>query len=230
MKLGRDMHAALDPRHRAMIAPQPISIETDQRPFARLLHLQDGKNEVRGVWISAGFIDLVNCVAHAEAIDAKETGYFNRYMRLLEEGVADQALSDLPGIGEERYWTDAMLNEQQSNFNSIVGLVVGIKLANHYLGQQRKYAKQLERNDGRAVAINNLLTREEWEEAFRHGVRNAARAGCMMEGALPFYEAIDRIKERPDWTAFFLPDDVKFARMRDEVKRIQSRLLRGGRD
>lgn len=221
MKLGRDIHAALDAEHREKIAPQPISIETDERPFARLLFLKDGDETVRGVWISAGFIDLVNHLAHAKAISSKEKNYFRNYAAGLEQEIGVQR--ELPNIAEARYWIEEILNEQQSNFNSIVGMIVGMKLANHYLGHYDRYAPKLEAG----MAINNLLSREEWNEAFTHGVRNAVRAGCMTEGVAPFLEALDGMKVRPAWAADFLPDNVKFSSMRKEMEAIQRRSLEG---
>src|SRR5688500_16862626 len=77
MKLGKDIHNNLKPAHREQITAQTISIETDPRQFVRLLYYNEEPRPIRGVWISAGFIDLVNNVAHAEAIDQKEKGYFN---------------------------------------------------------------------------------------------------------------------------------------------------------
>ena len=223
MKLGRDIHAGLAPGHSEKIAAQPISIETDPTPFPKLLYFDDKPAPVRGVWISAGFIDLVNHVAHAKAIDRREKNYFNRYVEILATETGAQPLRPLPEIDHAQYWTKEMLNEQQSNFNSIVGMVVGMKLANHYLGHYDKYKRELEGS----AAINNLLTPAEWEEAFRHGVRNALRAGCMTEGAVPFFEAFDKMKKRPVWTAHFLPDKVKFSSLRKEMEAIQRRFLAG---
>ena len=223
MKLGRDIHAGLNPDHREKIAAQPISIETDPSPFAKLLYFDDKPRPVRGVWISAGFIDLVNYVAHAKAIDRREKNYFNRYVEILAAETGAQPLRPLPDAGNRQFWTEAMLNEQQSNFNSIVGLVVGMKLANHYLGHYEKYKTALDRG----AAINNLLAQSEWDETFRHGVRNAIRAGCMTEGAVPFFEAFDKMKKRPAWTAHFLPDKVKFSPLRKEMESIQKRFLAG---
>lgn len=225
LRLGRDIHAALKDEHREKIAPQPISIETSDKPFARPMFLQDGEKEVRGVWISAGFIDLVNQVAHAKAIATQDKNYFRSYAMGLEQETGDLPLRTLPDIDEARNWRDEVLNEQQTNFNSIMGMVVGMKLANHYLGHYDKYAEKLEGKDGREEAINNLLSEKEWMEAFTHGVRNAVRAGCMTEGVVPLLEALDRMKVRPPWAAAFLPDDVKFSSMRKDLESVQRRFL-----
>jgi len=228
MKLGKDIYGSLKPEQRDLISPQPISIETDATPFVRLLYYSDEPKPIRGVWISAGFIDLVNNVAHAKAIDGKERNYFNRYTEILAQETGGQALRPLPNDTNPGYWTEEMLNEQQSNFNSIVGMVVGIKLAHHYLGHYDKYKAKLSVANGPAIPINNLLTAQEWEEAFLAGLRNALNAGCMIEGVIPFYEAFDRMKTRPAWAANFLPDNVKFGKLRKEMEKIQKKYLLGG--
>src|SRR4051812_37757638 len=128
MKLGKDIYNALKPQQREMVSAQPISIETDVTPFVRLLYYPDEPKPVRGVWISAGFIDLVNNVAHAKAIDSKQKGYFARYIDLLSQETGEKSLKPLPNDSNPAFWTEDMLNEQLSNFNSIVGVVVGIKL------------------------------------------------------------------------------------------------------
>src|SRR5688572_7443525 len=116
MKLGKDVYNALKPEQRDLIAAQPISIETESTPFVRLLYYNEEPKAVRGVWISAGFIDLVNHVAHAKAIDRIEKNYFKRYIDQLAAETGDKALLPLPDDSNPRFWTEEMLNEQQSNF------------------------------------------------------------------------------------------------------------------
>ena len=229
MKLGKDMYNALRQNERAFISPQPISIETDVTPFVRLLFLEypDDPKPIRGVWISAGFIDLVNNVAHAKAIDAKQKGYFARYIDILSRESGEKSLQPLPNDTNPAFWTEDMLNEQLSNFNSIVGIVVGIKLAHHYLGQYDKYKDRLTDANGNTLPINNVLTPKEWDDAFNRGVRNALEAGCTIEGVIPFFEAFDKMKVRPAWTAYFVPDNVKFPKLKRDMERIQRRFFAG---
>jgi hypothetical protein len=227
MKLGKDIYNALKSKERAMISPQPISIETDVTPFVRLLYYPDEPKPIRGVWISAGFIDLVNNVAHAKAIDTKHKGYFARYIDILSRETGETSLAPVPNDTNPAFWTEDLLNEQLSNFNSIVGVVVAIKLAHHYLGHYEKYKNQLLDREGNVAPINDLLTQKEWDEAFAKGVRNALEAGCTVEGVIPFFEAFDKMKTRPAWTVYFLPDNVKFARMKKELERIQRRFFAG---
>ena len=225
MKLGRDVHSALPPKYREIISQQPISIETDPSPYIRLLYLPEGPSASRGVWISAGFIDLVNRVAHATAIGVKDKNYLKRYIEILARESGTEDLRPLPDDDNPRYWTDEMLNEQQSNFNSIVGIIVAIELSHHYLGHYEKYKNKLTRADGKHVPISSLLTEDEWEESFRAGVRNALGAGCMIERVIPFFVAFEKMKTRPPWAAFFLPEKFKFSKMRREMEKIQKKFL-----
>jgi hypothetical protein len=139
-------------------------------------------------------------------------------MELLEDG----GVPPLPQVDEARYWSDEVLKEQQSNFNSIVGAVVGMKLANHYLGQYDKY-----KEEGGEAGIDAVMSVDEWREAFRHGVWNALRAGCMTEGAAPFFGAMDRMKARPPWVQNFIHPKARIANVRREMEQAQQQFLAG---
>ncbi|MGV3774041.1 MAG: hypothetical protein ACO1QB_14165 [Verrucomicrobiales bacterium] len=229
MKLGKDIYTFLKPAQKEIISSQPISIETDMTPFARLLfyEYEDEPKPIRGVWISAGFIDLVNHVAHAKAIDTIEKGYFQKYIAELALETGEKELKPLPNDNNPSYWSEDMLNEQLSNFNSIVGIIVGIKLAHHYLGHYEKYKDKLEDANGKPVPINNLITPKEWDEAVAKGVRNALDAGCTIEGVIPFYQAFENMKVRPSWTVYFLPNTAKVSKMKKDLERIQKRYFAG---
>lgn len=221
MKLGKDMYSFLKPGAKEMISSQPISFQTETVPYVRLLYYEDEPTPVRGVWVSAGFIDLVNNIAHAKAIDRLQRGYFAKYIETLAQETGERALPPLPNDSNPAYWTEDMLNEQLSNFNSIVGIVVGVKLAHHYLAHYDKYKSRIEENTAAVPRINNMITEKEWDEAFTRGVRNALDAGCMIEGVIPFYEAFDKMKVRPKWASFFLPDFAKVSKMKKQMEKIQ---------
>lgn len=227
MKLGKDIYNALKPQQREQISGQPISIDIESTPFIRLLYYPEEPKPIRGVWISAGFIDLVNNVAHAKAIDKIEKGYFARYIDILAQETGQNVLKPLPNDSNRAYWTEDMLNEQLSNFNAIVGVVVGINLAHHYLGYYDKYKDKLGDAAGHPVPITNLLTDKEWDEAFRLGVKNSLDAGYTIEGMLPFFEAMDKMKTRPPWVSYFIPDRVKFAKTKKDLEKIQRKFFAG---
>jgi len=226
MKLGNALYSQLKPAEQEFVSSQPISIDVDPAPFVRMFQYPEEPKPIRGVCISAGFVDLVNRVAHAKAIDTKKKGYFNAYIQQLSAESGEKELKPIPDQTDSSFWTDRMLDEQASNFNSIVGVVLGIKLAHHYLGHYDKYRDKLN-TQGTPTPIENLVTPEEWEEAFAQGVRNALDAGCLIEGVIPFFEAFDKMNKRPGWTAYFLPERVQVPKMRAELERIQKVFLTG---
>jgi hypothetical protein len=221
--LGRDIYGSLEGAEKAMIHPQPISLDTSRKPFVRLLHYTDGSETVRGVWVSQGFIDLVNQLAHAKAIDKKRKGYFAAYLKLLE--MCGDPIPPLPDRDNPTYWTEGLLNEQFSNFNSIMGIVVGINLAEHYLGLYEKYEKEIKAEENDAPPLNKLIKADEWERAYRRGLNNAMLASCMTEGYLPVCEGLSHMKQRPIWANYFLPDGIRFESMRKDMVKLQRKFL-----
>lgn len=233
MKLGRSLYEGLEPKEKAVLSSQPISLDVDITPFTRMMYYpadpnEAGAVELRGVWVSAGFIDLVNHVAHAKAIDRVQKGYFQKYIAQLMTENGEKELRPLPDEGNPKFWTDDMLNEQQSNFNSIVGIVVGIKMAHHTLGHFDKYKdKLIEKEGAKPVPIEELITEKEWEDAYREGLFISLNAGCFIEGVVPFYEAFDKMPVRPPWAIYFLPSHAKFAKMKKDFVKFQDDYLAG---
>ena len=230
MKLGRALYDQLDARDKDIISPQPISFDVETAPFSRLMfNIEEaGAKPLRGVWISAGFIDLVNHVAHAKAIDKIQKGYFQKYIAQLMTETGEKELRALPDDGNPKFWTEDMLNEQMSNFNSIVGIVVGIKMAHHTLGHFDKYKNKLVEKEGvKPTPIEELVTEKEWEDAYKEGLYTSLNAGCFTEGVIPFYEAFDKMPTRPPWAVYFLPPTAKFSKMKKDFVKFQDDYLAG---
>ena len=223
LALGRALYGRLDGPLQESISPQPIVIDPDTKPFLKLLFVPDEPKPQRGVTISVGFVDLVNRIAHAKAIDRIEKGYFDRYLKILATETGETELKNLPNDANPAYWSDQMLDEQQSNFNSIVGSVVGIQLANHYLGYYEKYKARMTNN----VPIFNLLEPKEWDKCVASGIYNSLDAGCTIEGVIPFFDAFDRMNLRPAWSQFFIPDSVRFGKTKKQIEKIQSDFFAG---
>ena len=221
--LGSDIYKSLEPAARAIISPHPVSLDTSRKPFVRLLSMKEDNAAVRGVWISQGFIDLVNHLPHALAIDRKRRGYFLNYLRSLEK--SGDSIPPLPDIQNPSYWSDTVLNDQLSNFNSIMGIVIGTQLAQHYLGLYHKYEPRLKASEGENSPLNSLLTSDEWEQSYRRGLSFAMNASCMTEGFLPLCEGLAQLKQRPEWVVYFLPNSAHFKTMRKDMVRLQYKFL-----
>jgi len=223
--LGLDLYRSMNPKQREAVGPEPVSLETDVAPFIKVTEYPGEGRTLRFVFVSAGFIDLINNVAHAKAIDTVEKGYFQKYIVSLAQETGEKELKPLPDLSNPAYWTDAVLNEQASNFNQMVGAVVAIKLAHHYLGHYKKYAAKLEDAQGRRAPINNLLTQGEWDDALKAGIENALGAGLGIEGIAALFEAIDRMPQRPDWTAYFLPPKANAKAIRKTLTKLERKSL-----
>jgi hypothetical protein len=226
-RLGMDIQKALKPQYQDKVHNEPIFIEIEKMPFVKLEEFPDEPKPLPIIVMSEGFFDLINNVAHAKAIDKIQKGYFQKYILSLAQETGEKELKPLPNDTDKRFWTDDMINEQYSNFNSIVGVMVGIKLADHYLGHYKKYASQMNVDQTLQKPINNLLTPKEWEEALKLGVRNALDGGCTIEGVLPFFECFEKMPKRPAWTAFFVPDTAKYRDIRRTLEKIQKDFFAG---
>lgn len=224
-QLGRALFKALKPVYRDQIHFLPVSLETEPLPFVRLEEYKDPDSGkvMRMAFVSVGFIQLINNVAHAKAIDKIEKGFFDKYVALLAQEKGDKFLSPIPNIQNPAYWTDDMMNEQESNFSQMAGILLGIELSHHYLGHFKKYSDKLTSDTGAAVPINTLLLEQEWLDSFKAGVWDALNAGYSIEGVRALYEAIEKMPpgQRPVWTQYFFPQTIKFARIKKDLKRFE---------
>lgn len=228
VKMSKDMYAALKPDQQKKVNSEPISLETDVTPFIKLEVYPDEQQPLALVFISIGFMDLVNNLAHAKAIDKIEKGYFQRYISILSQENGQKELAPLPNITNPKYWSEDMMNEQLSNFNSIVGIIVGVNMAHHYLGHYAKYRSKIADAAGsNTVPINTVLMPEEYEAAFKQGLKNALNGGCTIEGVIPFFEAFDKMQVRPAWASYFLPNSVKFSKLKKTMEKTQADFFAG---
>ncbi len=229
VRLGITLQQNLPPEYRSQVNIQPVNITPDVIPIVRLDEVVNPNTAQRMacVHVSSGFVDLVNNVAHAKAIDRIERGYFKDYILSLSRENGDRPLQPLPRISDPRFWTDRMMNEQQSNFNQIVGGVIGSKLALYYLGHYQKHRGQLqlgERN-GKPLPINTVLTLDDWDDALQHGVNNALSCGYGVEGIKAFFECIGKMPSRPGWTLYFLPAAVNVAKANKEMEKLEKKFF-----
>jgi hypothetical protein len=227
MKLGSELYKALDLKQRSFMTSIPVSLETDVVPFVRPMEYPDETKPLRIVFISLGFVDLMNNVAHSKAVDKLEKGYFEKYVMSLSKEDGEMSLKDLPGISDDRFWSEDMMNEQLSSFNQMVGMVLAIDLSHHYLGHYKKYQDKLTDAKGHYVPINNMLTEAEWMESMRAGARNALECGLGVDGLKSLYDCINKMPTRPTWTAYFLPDKVKVPKMLKELETIEKKYFQG---
>ncbi|MDB6024520.1 MAG: hypothetical protein JWM68_743 [Verrucomicrobiales bacterium] len=207
--LGKDLYEALKPNYREQVSPNPIWFIDDPRPYVRPFVFENDNNPLHIVYVSKGFIQLVNSIAHAKAIDKIEPGFFNKYIQTLAQETSGQVVPELPKISDPRYWTDDVLNEQLSSFNQIVGSVAAINLAHHYLGHQDAYGELLHDSVTSPVTMATSCSQGEWDQAFKEGAGNSLDCGFGFEGLKAFYDCIVAMEKRPSWTLYFLPTKAR---------------------
>lgn len=225
--IGLDLRKAMKAKQREVIASEPISLETDVAPAVKLDEMEQDGKKLGMVFLTVGFIDMVRNVAHAKAIDAIEKGYFDKYVQILGQESGEKELKPLPNIDDPKYWTDAVLNDQQTYLRQMVGLVVATKLSHHFLGQFKKYESKILDAQGTRTPINNILTPQEFEEALKVGTRLSLETGLGIDGVKALFDSIDKMPKRPTWTTFFLPSAAKVKALKKEMEKIEKKFFTG---
>lgn len=215
-KLGLDLYNSLGAKQKPFIHVEPIALELDVMPAVKLSTFDDVPSGPGMLFITMGFFELMNNVAHAKAIDKVRKGYFEKYLLSLSQETGDKSLQELPDIDNPAFWTEDMMNEQLSNFNQMVGSLCAIKLTHYYLGHYKKYRTQILNNGGKRTPINSLLTTKEWDESLKDGIQSGLNCGFGIDGILALFEAIEKMKTRPEWTDYFMPRNVKVASMKKQ--------------
>lgn len=229
--MGKTLFRALPPKLRDSVHFLPVNLETDVVPFIRPdeISYPDMPKPMRVVFISAGFVDLVNFVAHAKAIDRVSKGFFQNYVIALSRENGDRMIQEISNLNNPAFWTEDMMSEQESNFNQMVGILLAIELSHHYLGHYEKHAAKLKDAAGKPLPINRFLTQDEWETSVKAGTFNALDCGFGVDGVLALYEAIDKMPHKPAWTEYFAPAGFKFTKLRRDLKRYEDNFFIGKR-
>lgn len=215
-KLGLDLYTSLSAKHKPFVHVEPLAMEAEFLPAMKLSTFDETPGGQGMVYISIGFMELMNNVAHAKAIDKIRKGYFQKYIISLALETGETSLKDLPDLDNPAFWSEEMMNEQLSNFNQMVGSLSAIKLSHFYLGHYKKYASQISGAGKKRVPINTLLTTKEWDESLKEGIMSGLNCGFGTDGILALFEAIEKMKVRPEWTEYFMPKYVKTAPLRKQ--------------
>lgn len=95
-KIGNDLVATLDPKFQKMFDPEAVSLKQSEAPvIAPVCGTRHGP--LCQVAVSTGFIDLINHIAHAKAIDRIQPGYLNHYIAQLSQQGPNENPAQLPG-------------------------------------------------------------------------------------------------------------------------------------
>jgi|HubBroStandDraft_1064217.scaffolds.fasta_scaffold246647_1 hypothetical protein len=227
IKLGGELYAALPCNFSRQVDSQAISLQTQDLPVVAPISTTEDQRPVRQVCLSAGFIDMVNHICHAKAIERIEPGYFDRYVRNLAELSVGNPQAPAPNIANPRYWKDDIMDDQLSYFNQVIGFITAVNLSHHYLGHYAKYAANLTTPGDALMPINKFLTTDEWDCSIRAGAVDALDCALSTDGPRAFFEAIDRMPRRPTWVAYVVPERVDLKRLNKQLAMYETEFFRG---
>ena len=221
VRIGSMLFNVLEPKQQAGLAPQPIALETEPMPYVQAGHFDFEGRPLRVVTVSTGFIELMNRVARARAFDGVEPGYLDRYLATL--GTIDPAkgLPELPDAQNAKFAQAHVVNNQRTYFSQMVSMVVAIELSHQYLGHYEKYSGQLA---GKSP-IAAVMKKADWQKAVEAGAENSLNAGYGPESVCAFYAALERMKQRPAWAAYFLPPDENVKKLSTKLAKIEKKFF-----
>lgn len=220
---------ALTPAQKKFVSEEPLLVEKGLLPYAKPAEFTRNQKPVAGVTLSEGFITLANHIAYARARGSSQKGFFEQFIIALAKENGDQPLAPPAGMAARAQWPLKLSNDQLTQFNQIVGAVVAIDLAHHYLGHYQKYKQRLFDGSGRPVPINALLTPDEWEDAVIAGALNALDCSLATDGLRTLIECIDKMPQRPAWTLYFMPEKVDMRRLQRDLAKLEKGFFRGRR-
>jgi hypothetical protein len=225
---GGDLYEALPAKFGDQLASQPVALQPQDLPQITPIVSRDESKVLRQVSVSAGFIDLVNHLSHAKAIDRIQPGFFDQYLQNLARMAGDDSSIQLPMMVDPRYWKDDVLNDQASYFNQMIGMMVAINLSHHYLGHFDKYAPKMAGPGNKTIPINDFLTPGEWEVSVKAGATDALNCALATEGVRALFEAMDRFPRRPAWTQAILPKDTDVKKLNKQLAKYETEFFHGG--
>lgn len=218
-----DLVLALDPSKRRQVSSNTLLLGAVRLPCVASLPGANPDGPGKPVLVSASFVDFINRVAHAKAVDEAERGFFLRYTTKLAEDPRTTLAPDFDTQLPQRAWSFNTMNRQASHFNQMVGGLLGIDHAHHYLGHYRKNARFFDQQTALPVPINAVITVEEWRQAVLEGARNALACGLGVDGMKAIFECFGQMSTRPPWAAYFIHPQA-------DVRRINAELVNAERD
>jgi hypothetical protein len=228
LKLGGDLHDALPQKFFDQLDPLPIALQPQDLPVICPVAVKADKRLQRQVELSAGFIDLVNRLCHAKAIEKVQPGFFNQYVANLARIAAVDASAPAPPIVEPRYWTEDILNDQLSTFNQMMGMMMAINMAHHYLGHYDRYGAKLNGPGNKLLPINNFLTASEWDASVKAGALDALNCALSTEGLRVIFEALDKMPVRPSWADYIAPHFITdFKKLNKDLAKYEEDFFHG---
>jgi hypothetical protein len=204
--LGDSLYAALTPRQRESIATHPVQVATNPVPILRLEAVSEQDRRKGILVVSTGFIELIDQIACAEAIEIVKPGYLRKFLSTLDaDGQGFKASAEEAILTS---YSTEIQNERKTGFNQLMASTLAICLAQHYLGiYDKRLRGQLdEKRDPLPLAMH--LSQEEWERSLEAGARNSLANGNSIKSLALLMRCFDAMPRRPKWAGHFLPNSA----------------------
>jgi hypothetical protein len=223
LRIGGELSEALPAKFGEQLDAHPIALQPQDAPLVTPVDTKEDDKTVKQVCMSAGFIDLINHICHAKAIDHVQPGYFDQYVKnLCHDGVVQP-----PNIVDPRFWTDDVINDQLSYFNQMIGWLEAINMSHQYLGYYAKYSSKMISAGGKITPINTFLSDTEWEAALRAGAVNALNCALATEGPRALFDAINSMPKRPDWASYIVPPTIDLKKLNKQLQQYETDFFHG---
>jgi len=217
-KIGNDLVATLDPKFQKILNPEAISLQQLAAPVMAPIQPTHG-GLLCQVSVSTGFIDLLNHIAHAKAIDRIQPGYFRKYVAHLAQEGANENPALPPNLEDSRYWTDAVMQDQASFFNQMISITLALNLSHLYLDHCDKYAAHM--SAGNSAPINNFIALAEWKASVKCATLNSLDCALATEGGEALFDCIDQMPRRPAWTGYVVPQGVNIKKLNKQLSQYE---------
>ena len=216
--LQTDLYIALDRKKRPLVSAQAVLLESVRQPCVGSVPAGGSGAPVQ---VSAGFIDFLNRVAHAKAIDQTERGFFGNYTKQVAQQARNSSLPDFDARSSPSAWALDTMNRQASQFNQMAAAFVAIDLAHHYQGNYRKHAAELTAEAGLPMPINAVVTEQEWRDAVMRGARNALDCGLGVDGLKTVFQCFEQMPNRPAWAVYFVHPKANLTKISTELGKLE---------
>jgi len=214
LKIGHDLVATLDPKFRNLLSPEAISVEQSAVPIVTSVEA-NRHGYLRQISVSTGFVNLLNHIAHAKAIDHIQPGYFNHYVAALARQHARETPIQPADLDNPIYWTDPVMQEQVNFFNQMVSITLALNLSHLYLDHYDKYAVKM--TEGRSSPVNYFIGSDEWQASVKYATLNSLDCALPTEGAEALFDCIDRLPRHPTWADYILPQTVNIKKLNKQL-------------
>lgn len=215
-KISIELHQALDAKKRQQLRAEPRLLTEVTAPCIAPYLNPDKLGEVT---LSATWVDLINRLAHARALEESASGYFDRYVQsLAPDGSSKEPMGK--SLPAEQVWNFDTMNHQVSLFNQMVGAMVAIEMAHHYLGHFKKHPANAT-DATTPPSFTERVSEKEWREAVLKGARNALDCGLGVDGFRALLTAVEKAANRSAWTAYLVHPKAETSKLSRDLEKLE---------